>query len=348
MHKHYDKINHFYEARQGYSMSQKIIQYSALTLITAALVIGGYCYWLHQKIYPNTDDAYIQAHVIDVAPQINGIIQKVSVQNQEHVTQNQLLFTIDPKPFQIALDKAQANVQNTIQQVQAEQNAVNAATAALAQRQAQLIDTQKNYERIMLLVKKGYYAKSGADTMTRELTVAKQAVIAAQDNLAEAKSKRGQDGDQNAQILAAKAAVAQATLDLQYTDVYAPANGQLAQMTLQPGQTITAYQALFSLVEDHTWWAMANMKETNLNRVRVGQKALVQVDMYPSHLFHGIVKSISPGSGSSFALLPAENATGNWVKVTQRFPVRVEIQNTDPHFPLRIGASCTLTIDTKS
>jgi membrane fusion protein (multidrug efflux system) len=182
----------------------------------------------------------------------------------------------------------------------------------------------------------------------RELTVAKQAVIAAKDNLAEARAKRGKDGDQNAQIIAAKAAVAQATLDLQYTNVYAPANGQLAEMTLQPGQTVTAYQSLFSLVEDHTWWAMANMKETNLNRVRVGQKAVVQVDMYPSHPFHGIVKSISPGSGSSFALLPAENATGNWVKVTQRFPVRVEIQNPDAHFPLRIGASCTVTIDTQS
>ncbi|OGT41772.1 MAG: multidrug transporter [Gammaproteobacteria bacterium RIFCSPHIGHO2_12_FULL_40_19] len=329
-------------------MSQKNLNYAILSLITVALIIGGYFYWRHEKIYPNTDDAYIEAHVIDIAPQVNGIIEKVFVQNQQHVTTHQLLFTIDPKPFQIALQKAEANVQNTILQVQAAQNAVNAAQAALAQRQAQLIDTQKNYERIMPLVKKGYYAKSGADTVTRELTVAKQAVIAAKDDLAEAIAKRGQEGDQNAQIIAAKAAVAQATLDVQYTNVYAPANGQLAQMTVQSGQTVTAYQSLFSLVEDHTWWAMANMKETNLNRVHIGQKAVVQVDMYPVHPFHGIVKSISPGSGSSFALLPAENATGNWVKVTQRFPVRVEIQSPDPHFPLRIGASCTVTIDTKS
>ena len=329
-------------------MPKKIANYSILALIILLLIIGGYFYWMHQKIYPNTDDAYIQAHVIDIAPQINGVIEKVFVQNQQHVTKHQLLFTIDPTPFQIALKKVQADVQNTIQQVQAAQNAVDAAIAALAQRQAQLIDTQKNYKRIMFLVKKGYYAKSGADTVTRELTVAKQAVIAAQDDLAEAKAKRGQVGDQNAQIQAAKAAVSQAILNLQYTNVYAPANGQLAQLTLQPGQTVTAYQPLFSLVEDHTWWAMANMKETHLNRVRIGQKATVQVDMYPSHLFHGVVSSISPGSGSSFALLPSENATGNWVKVTQRFPVRVEIQNPDPHFPLRIGASCTVTIDTTS
>ena len=116
---------------------------------------------------------------------------------------------------------------------------------------------------------------------------------------------------------------------------------------MQPGQTVTAYDTLFSLVENQAWWAMANMKETNLQRVHVGQKAIVAVDMYPAHLFHGIVKSISPSSGSSFSLLPAENATGNWVKVTQRFPVKIEIQDVSTVYPLRIGASCTVTIDTK-
>lgn len=327
-------------------MFRKLLNYGALIVITAALVIGGYFYWLHEKLHPSTDDAYIQAHVVDIAAQVNGSVEKVFVRNQERVTKNQLLFTIDPKPFQIALQQAKANLQNTTQQIQAEQHAVDAANAALIQRQAQLIDTQKNHDRIMVLVKKGFYARSGADDVTRELAVAKQAVIAAQDQLAEAKAKLGKTGDQNAQIQAASAAVAQALLNLHYTNVVAPEAGQLAQFTLQPGQTVTAYQSLFSLVETKDWWAMANMKETDLQRVRIGQTAMVYVDMYPSHPFIGIVKSISPGSGSSFSLLPSENATGNWVKVTQRFPVRVEIEKTDPQFPLRIGASCNVVINT--
>lgn len=180
------------------------------------------------------------------------------------------------------------------------------------------------------------------------MAVAKQAVSAAQDNLQEAQAKLGKTGDKNALVQAAQATLAQATLNLQYTNVIAPADGQLAKWTLQPGQTVTAYASLFSLVEDKDWWAIANMKETSLNRVRIGQKAIVYVDMYPSHPFHGIVKSISPGSGSSFSLLPSENATGNWVKVTQRFPVHVEIQHPDAQFPLRIGSSCTVSIDTHS
>ena len=111
---------------------------------------------------------------------------------------------------------------------------------------------------------------------------------------------------------------------------------------------VTAYQSLFSLVENKEWWVMANMKETKLSRIRVGQSAVIYVDMYPTHPFNGVVKSIGPGSGASFALLPAENATGNWVKVTQRFPVRIQIINPSSQFPLRIGASCTVTIDTQS
>jgi membrane fusion protein (multidrug efflux system) len=328
-------------------MKRKIVNYATLGLISVALLIGGYSYWLHEKIYPNTDDAYIQAHVINVAAQVSGKVDQVFVKNQQFVKAHQLLFTIDQQPFEIALQKAQADLQNTQENIIAEENAVAVAEATLTQRQADLIEIQKNNQRIMSLVKQGYYAKAGGDKVTRELKVAQQAVVVAQDSLAEAKANRGKSGDQNAQIQLAKAAVNQAQLNLQYTKVYAPADGQLAQLTIQPGQTITAYQSLFSLVDTHNWWATANMKETNLNRIHVGQSAVIHIDMYPAHPFQGIVTSIGAGSGSSFALLPAENATGNWVKVTQRFPVRVEILHPDEKFPLRIGASCTVTINTK-
>ena len=328
-------------------MSRKTIQYSALITTLLILFIAGYAYWQHEKRYPSTDDAYIQAHTIDIASQVNGKVQRVFVKNQQQVAKNELLFTIDPKPYEIALQQAQANLENTKQQIKAEQNAVKAARAALAQNQAQLLDTQKNHDRIMILLKKGFYAKSGADDAARELTVAKQAVMAAQDNLNEIQAKLGKNGDGHAQLQSAQAQLAQAQLQLHYTKIYAPHNGQLAKLTLRPGQTVTAYQSLFSLVDNNSWWVTANLKETSLSRVRVGQKVVVQVDMYPSHPFEGIVKSISPSSGSSFSLLPSENATGNWVKVTQRFPVRIDIIHPNKQYPLRIGASCTVTIDTQ-
>ena len=329
-------------------MLHKTSKYITLAIITPLLIMGGYFYWQHQQRYPSTDDAYIEAHVINVASQVTGVVQEVLVHNQQHVTKNQLLFTIDPKPFQLIYEKAQADLQNTQLQVQAAQNAVDTAKAQLAQTQAQLLDAQKTYNRIMELVKETYYSKASADTVVRQLAVAKQAVVAAQAQLKEAQSKRGSKGSENTQIKAAKDALAQAALNLQYTKVLAPAEGQLAQLTLQPGQTITAYQPLFTLVDTHTWWAMANLKETTLERVHPGQKADIVTDMYPLHHFQGIVKSIGAGSGSSFSLLPAENATGNWVKVTQRFPVHIQIINPDPKYPLRVGASCTVKIDTQS
>ncbi|MCX7120612.1 MAG: HlyD family secretion protein, partial [Gammaproteobacteria bacterium] len=291
---------------------------------------------------------YIQAHVVNEASQVTGQVQAVLVHNQQQVAKNQLLFMIDPKPFQLIYEKAQAELQNTQLQVQAGQNAVDTAKAQLAQQQAQLLESQKNYDRIMKLVKETYYSKASADTVVRQLTVAKQSVIAAQDQLKEAQAKRGTKGDANTQIQAAKDAVAQAALNLQYTKVYAPSAGQLAQLTLQPGQTITAYQSLFSLVDTHTWWAMANMKETDLSRIRAGQKVDIVTDMYPFYHFQGLVKSIGAGSGATFSLLPTENATGNWVKVTQRFPTRIQIINPNPKYPLRVGASCTVKIDTQS
>ncbi|MDP1574451.1 MAG: HlyD family secretion protein [Coxiellaceae bacterium] len=325
---------------------KKSKQYALFAVIALIFILSGYAYWHHQRLFPSTDDAYVEGHVINIASQVNGKIQQVFVQNQQNVEKNQLLFTIDPSPFQIAYNKAAANLKDTEQQVIALQSEIAVAESQLAQRKAQLIDAQKTYDRITPLVKRGYYAKSGGDNATRQLAVAKQAVSGAQSALTEAKAKLGTSGDQNAQILSAKAMVAEAALNLQYTKVTAPSEGELAQLSIRPGQTVSAYQSLFSLITDRAWWATANMKETDLDRIRIGQPATIVVDMYPSHPFQGTVTSIGAGSGATFSLLPPENASGNWVKVTQRFPVRVTIKNPNPNFPLRMGASCTVTIDT--
>jgi len=327
---------------------RKVVNYSVFIFIAIATIIGGYFYWLHEQRYPNTDDAYIQAYVIDVAPQVHGKVLRIFVTNQQHVNKGRLLFTIDPTPFEIAYHKALANLQNALQTVTANQQAVLEALALLKQNEAKLLNAKQQYHRIMPLVKKGFYAKSAGDNATQELTVAQQAVVASRNQVAEAQAKLGKSGNDNANVQLAEDNVAQAKLNLEYTTIVAPADGFLEKFALQPGQTVTAYQSLFSLIEDHSWWAMANMKETVLSRIHPGQNAMIHVDMYPSHPFHGVVSSISAGSGASFSLLPPENASGNWVKVVQRFPVRVRIPNPDPKYPLRIGASCTVSINTNT
>lgn len=144
----------------------------------------------------------------------------------------------------------------------------------------------------------------------------------------------------------AKTALAKAELDLSYTRVVAPKNGKIANLTLRQGSMVEAGAPLFALVETDEWWVKANFKETELARIHRGQPASIELDMYPGHSFHGEVQSINPASGTAFSLLPPENATGNWVKVTQRFPVKVMIKNPDAAHPLRVGASSQVVIDT--
>ena len=155
----------------------------------------------------------------------------------------------------------------------------------------------------------------------------------------------GSGANSNAKIKAAQAEVSNLKLQLSYTNITAPSSGYINNLNLRQGDTVAAFQPVFALVDDEHWWVAANFKETDLERIKVGQPATIILDMYPKHLYQGKVTSISTGSGSAFALLPAENASGNWVKVTQRFPVWVSIENSKP-YPLRIGASATVKINT--
>lgn len=314
----------------------------------AAMLLAGYGYLRHSRLYPKTDDAYIQAYVVNMGPRVSGYVDHTYVENNQSVTKGQLLFSLDPAVYQASLDKAQATLQQTIQTVSAQEKQVQFAKANLDEREAELINAEKNYHRINILVKKGTVSKAQGDETTSRLHVARAARQAANSRLAEIIQKLGKLHDANAQIQAAKAAVDQALLDLQYTRIYAPSDGKIANYSLRVGDELTADQSYFALVETQYWWAEANFKETDLTRIHPGQPAEVRVDMYPDQVIKGEVVSISPGSGTSFSLLPPENATGNWVKVTQRFPVRVHLLDSNPRYPLRLGASCTVTVDTTS
>jgi membrane fusion protein (multidrug efflux system) len=259
------------------------------------------------------------------------------------VQQGQLLLAIDPRPYDIALRRAQANHELAMQARAVALAAVDAASAQVTRRQAEHNDAADNNSRMQRLLKSQSVSKSQADTALNRLRETEASLKAAGSSLEQAQRELKEAG---AKIQVAEAALSDARLKLSYTRITAPASGVLGELSVRPGDVVTAGQQLFPLVQDRPVWVDANFKETDLERIKPGQPAVVAVDMYPGKTFRGRVESLSPASGTAFALLPPENATGNWVKVTQRFPVRVLIPDVDAATPLRIGASSTVTIDT--
>lgn len=327
-------------------MIKKFINSIIALCVIALLSAFAVWYFHYQNIHPSTDNAYVQAHTVSIAPQINATVQTVLIKNNETVTAGQTLIQLDPKPFEIALKKAQANLSNTEQTVKAEEADVTTAKANVAQAQAVLINSQKNADRVLSLVKQKLIPQAQGDQATSDLSVAEASVKQAQAQLTAAQQTLGDTGDQNAAIQAAKSDIASAKLNLQYTTIKAPNSGQVANLTVRPGDQLTAYNAIFSIVSNQQWWVDANFKETQLAHIKKGQTVRITTDMYPDHTYSGVVDSISIGSGTSFSLLPTENATGNWVKVTQRFPVKILITDNSTAFPLRLGASAKVTVDT--
>jgi len=315
-------------------------------LLGIALFIFIVIYWRYEVIHPSTDDAYVQANIVNIAPQVSGFVQGVFVQNHQAVKTGDLLLTIDPAPFTIALQQAQAEYALAKQKMAADQDAVDTANAVLMQRQAELVNAKLNSNRAIKLAQQGVLSRQAADDAKARIITAQATFDAASAQLKQAQDILGQAGQDNATLKQAEAAVELAKLNLTYTKIVAPANGKVENLSLRKGSVVTANTAVFAVIDDSQWWVDANYNENDLHRIRVGQKAHVVIDMYSGKDFPGVVESISTGSGASFSLLPPENATGNWVKVTQRFSVRVRLYPASIHTPFRVGASATVTINT--
>lgn len=271
-------------------------------LIIFAIILAasaGISYWQYSKHYVSTDNAYVNADVVQIAARVTGQVTNLHTVNNQYVKANQPLFDIDPLPFELA---------------------ANEARAQLAKDQAQLNITQLTTKRIVELAQKKVASAQASDTAKADLRSA------------------------TASIEVSKAKVEHTLLNLNYTKIAAPTSGWITNLTLRSGNIIQANQPLFALISDQTFWIDANFKETELSKIHPGQTATISIDMYPKHPFTGTVESISGGSGAAFSLLPPQNATGNWVKITQRVPVRIRITQPDPNYPLRIGTSAAVKI----
>jgi membrane fusion protein (multidrug efflux system) len=322
----------------------KIIKWAIALIVLGTAISVAIHYWRLSRLYVTTDNAYVNANRIEIAAQVSGPVRAIWVRDQQPVKYGELLFQIDPQPYQLAVDAAQAQLELANQSNSQDRAAVAAARAQVAQRTAELRNAQAEEQRAMELTRQKLISKQSAETMATGAETAAAEVNAAQANLEQAQSALGQAGAQNAAVRAAAAKLAQAQLDLTHTRITAPASGLIANFELRPGSMVQNGVPAFTIIGDNEYWVDANFKETELRRVQVGQKARLVVDMYPDHEFKGEVQSLSGGAGQAFSLLPAQNATGNWVKVTQRVPVRVRILDPLPNYPLRIGTTATVRV----
>jgi membrane fusion protein (multidrug efflux system) len=319
----------------------------ALFVVLAATIGGVLLYWRHTEIYPSTDNAYTGADVVRVAPQISGVVAHVYVQDDEKVAQGDPLFDLDATLYDAALRNARAQFDAAASAAGTAADALKSAADTLEQKRAALEDAIGKYRAAKDAEKPGEPPSEATAAALKAWHDALHAFDDAQAAFAKAQDAKMTVTTPTTQLRSAAAQLDKATHDRVQTHVTAPGSGWITNMSLRPGAIVQAGTPLFAIVEDGEWWVDANFKETDLARIRPGQKATIGIDMYPGLTLEGVVDSISAGSGASFSVLPPENATGNWVKVTQRFPVRVKITSApDPNRPLRLGASSSVTVDT--
>lgn len=321
-----------------------------MVLLPLVIVILGVWYWAHSTRYQSTDNAYIYANQVSVASQVSGRVRAVPVAQNQAVTPGQVLLEIDPKPFRLALDEADAKLKTVTDQIRAQQQALRAMRAERRAAQANLAYLKRDVQRKTNLEKRGVIPAAHLDDLKTRLTVTEQKSVALNAQIAQIEAglggRAGQPITQQAAYERVKAARDQAQLELSYTTIRAPAAGVVTEVNIKPGDVVTAGRPVFALVMSGDRWVNANFKETQLNHIHIGARADITVDTYPGRTWQGTVVSISPGTGSVFSVLPAQNATGNWVKVVQRIPVRILIDTGRNGPDLRAGMSAEVTIDT--
>jgi membrane fusion protein, multidrug efflux system len=322
------------------------LRWVALAAVIVATVAGAFLYWRHSELYPSTENAYTGSNIVRVASEVSGPVAHVYVRADETIKANDPLFNIDPTLYDAALRNARAQFDASASAAGTAGDSLKKAANTLEEKRTALEDAIKAY-------REAKDAQAPEAPPSDQLNSAESAWQDALKGYKDAEDAFAKEQDKpltvttpTTQLRAASAQLAKATHDRVKTHTTAPSNGIVSNVTLRPGTTVQAGAPQFAIIEGNRWWVDANFKETDLARIKIGQPAEVRLDMYPGVTFDGTVESISSGSGATFSVLPPENASGNWVKVTQRFPVRISLDNTPADKPLRVGASTWVMIDT--
>jgi membrane fusion protein (multidrug efflux system) len=322
-----------------------------MLLFPLILAGAGAAEYLAQEPYVSTDDAFVRAAKETINARVSGQVVEIAVKNNQIVRKGQLLFRIDPEPFQIAVDQAEAALNSARLQIEALKTTYHQQQAELESAKATAVFDQREYDRKKALVASEFASKEAYDRAETDLKVAQQNIASIQQQIANTVVALNNDPDidvdRHPTVRAAKAQLDRAQLNLSYGTVVAPDDGVVTNVDdLQVGDFVNTGAAVFSLLSSRRIWVEANFRETGLTLMRPGQEATISVDAYPDRSFRAHVVSMSPGTGSDFAVLPPENATGNWVKVVQRLPVRLEFDALDANQPLFSGLSVTAEVDT--
>jgi membrane fusion protein (multidrug efflux system) len=379
-----------------------------IIIILLGLVLGGGYWWFYMRGRVSTDDAYVMAHIASISSRINGNVLEVRVDNDDHVNEGQVLVQLDPRDYQVAVDRAQAVVAKMEADVKSQemtvdlidrntQGQVQVAEAALREAknqeqvkvqnmnqlektrlaaQADSTYAKREFDRFEALYRQGSTSKQQRDNASTLFKKAEANLKGVEDQIAASKDALAASRQsteraaasleiaysdrkkvaielQNLDSLKAQKNEAQAELEgvklqLSYCTIKAPISGHIAQRSVQIGDRIQTGQPIMAIVPLHKAYAEANFKETELGKVRPGQPAIIEADIYPGYVYRGRVFGIGAGTGAAFSLLPPQNATGNWIKVVQRVPVKVVLDQPIPsEYPLRVGLSLTVTIDVR-
>ena len=304
-----------------------------------------------EEPYVSTDDAFVRAAKDSINARVSGQVVEIAVGDNQRVQKGQLLFRIDPEPYQIAIDQAEADLGNARLQIQGLKTKYRQQLAELESAKASATFYEREYDRKKTLVASDFTSRAAYDRAETDFKVASQTVASVEQQIANTvvalNGNPDIDVDHHPTVRAARARLDRARLDLSYAAVQAPDDGIVTKVEdLQVGDYVNPGAVVFSLLSSRHLWIEANFRETGLTHMRPGQAATIGVDAYPDRSFKAHIVSMSPGTGSDFAVLPPENATGNWVKVVQRLPVRLEFDDMGADQPLFSGISVTAQVDT--
>lgn len=313
-----------------------------MLIVPALLLLAGGYYWMTGGKSVSTDDAQVKQDIVSVSPQVNGQVVQVFVKNGDRVRRGELLFRIDPQPYQVALEQAQAQLAAAQLQTRQLQTQAAGTGADITGEQANLSIKRNALGRQQALLRQGFTTRADYEDALNEVRTAEQDLADARARAANAHAAIA-PGEQPA-IAQARAAIDKARLELERTSIRAPMDGLVENAdNLQIGQMAVTGVGMLSVVHSTTAWVEANFKEKDVGKMVPGQRAEIVVDAYSGQKFPAHVQSIGAGTGSEFSLLPAQNANGNWVKVTQRVPVRIAFDGT-PSKPMIAGLSVTTTV----
>jgi multidrug efflux system membrane fusion protein len=316
-------------------------------IVVATLVVGLYVARLYY-IYPRTDDAYVRANWVGIAPHVSGPITELPIVDNQYVKQGDLLFVVDPRPYQSVLDSTTAKLQLTELDIRALEDSIRTAEADRIRLEADAAYAKQYLDRIQPLLAKHFVTANDVFNARSRVNAAEAAVEGARSDVRKAQNQLGQYGNINALRKAAEAAVYDAKLNVGYCYVRAPFNGWVTNLNIAEGQYANEGRQVVSLIDDRKWYVIANFRETFLSHIQPGMTAEVFILAYPNKRFRGRVQGVGwalyQENGASVEGLPQVEPTLNWVRLSQRFPVRIVLEDRDPKFPFRTGTTAVVTI----